>query len=332
MMNWLQTLDEFQQSDTDCVMVTVASIMGSTPREVGAKMIVTVDRLFGTIGGGNLEFQACRIAREMLSSPEPKQLKRFPLGAGLGQCCGGLVNLLFEPVIGVCDWVRVALDYEGLDKAWVREVPMGEGESVPVVRRYIEGDETSLSESRFIEVSRSGDIELTLFGAGHVGRAIVNALRDLPVKVRWVDGREEEFPADIPRNVEIIDTDTPEAEVDAAAPGSCFLVMTHDHALDQSLCEAILKRDDFVYFGLIGSRSKRRMFETRMKRRGIDENLFAQMTCPIGVDGISSKQPSMIAISVVAQLMQVYDAQVHGKKQKPEVFGRYSIGGHSVRH
>lgn len=304
MHNWLAKLAELNQQGIPCVMVTVASIIGSTPREVGAKMIVTADNLFGTIGGGNLEYQACRISRDQLDNPEPQQLKRFPLGAGLGQCCGGLVNLLFEPIVGACEWTGVALEYERLDREWVREVPIHAGR---VRVRPYDGDESGLVESVFVEVNRSNDIELILFGAGHVGRAVVETMRDLPVRLRWVDSREDVFPPNVPGNVEVICTDSPEAEVDAASTNAYFLVMTHEHSLDQLLCEAILVRDDFAYFGLIGSSSKRRMFETRMQRRGIAIEKFRRMTCPIGISGIQNKQPSMIAISVVAQIMQSYD-------------------------
>ena len=307
MHNWLQTLVRLQQEGIACVMVTVASTVGSTPREVGSKMIVTADELFGTIGGGNLEFQACKIARDQLDNSSSQQLKRFPLGAGLGQCCGGPVNLLFEPFIGVDEWIEAALEYEGLDRGWVRIVPMGELNSRVGVRALNDEDRTGLSGSNFLEVNHSSDIELVLFGAGHVGRAIVHTMSALPVRIRWVDSREDEFPGSVADNVEMICTDSPESEVDAAGENACFLVMTHDHSLDQLLAEQILKRDDFAYFGLIGSQSKRRMFETRMARRGIDAEKFKRMTCPIGIDGIHSKQPALIAISVAAQIMQGYD-------------------------
>jgi len=325
MRNWLHKLAELQLRGVPAVMVTVASIAGSTPREVGSKMIVTADEVFGTIGGGNLEYQAGKIARDQLGNSEPHQLKRFPLGAGLGQCCGGLVNLLFEPVIGKNEWIDYALDYESLDKEWIREVPIAKVEADIVVRPALAKDQTCLlDKNRFIEVSRSPNIELVLFGAGHVGRAVVNALRDLPVQIRWVDSRENEFPKEVVENVEVICTDSPEAEVDAAGKQAYFLVMTHDHSLDQTLSEQILKRDDFAYFGLIGSLSKRRMFETRMSRRGIDEKKFSNMTCPIGIDGIRNKQPAMIAISVVAQIMQRYDLQQNKKEYKQQKQTRLS--------
>jgi xanthine dehydrogenase accessory factor len=245
------------------MLVSVDSITGSTPREPGAKMLVTAERQYGTIGGGNLEFQACRIARDQLALGEQGGLHRFPLGAGLGQCCGGLVNLMFERLDADGDWGRAAIE-----------------------------------EDR---------IELYLFGAGHVGRALARVLEELPVNLHWIDTRDGMLP-DSPRaGIEAICTDTPEAEIDAAPAGSYFLVMTHDHALDQCLCEQILRRDDFTYFGLIGSAAKRRNFETRLRRRGVDAGRFARMTCPIGIDGIGGKQPAQIAVSVAAEILRVYD-------------------------
>jgi xanthine dehydrogenase accessory factor len=263
MSDWQQAVAALCRQQTPAVLVSVDSIVGSTPREPGARMIVTEQHFFGTIGGGNLEYQACRIARNQLQQDIEDGLQRFPLGAGLGQCCGGLVNLMFERLGPDSDWVGIAQEDE--------------------------------------------DLELYLFGAGHVGSALVRSLSDLPIRINWIDTRDDMLPQQPPAGVNAICTDTPEAEIDAAAAGSYFLVMTHDHSLDQRLCEQILKRDDFAYFGLIGSLSKRRNFETRMRRRGIDTNKFERMTCPIGIGGITSKQPAQIAISVAAEILQVYD-------------------------
>ncbi len=260
---WRQTLVELRRSRRPAVLVSVESTVGSSPREPGARMIVTADRQYGTIGGGNLEHQACAIARELLDAGEAHSRRRFPLGAGLGQCCGGLVNLEFE-----------RLDR---DSAW---------------RKAEVEDDAS---------------DLYLFGAGHVGSALVRALTDLPFNIHWIDTRDDVLPPEPPPGLDAICTDTPEAEIDQAPPGSFFLVMTHDHALDQKLCEQVLQRDDFVYFGLIGSRSKRRLFETRMRRRGVDPRCFERMTCPIGIDGIRGKQPAQIALAVAAELLRVRD-------------------------
>ena len=268
MSAWQQAVAALREQQTAAVLVSVDSIVGSTPREPGARMIVTAQHLYGTIGGGNLEYQACRIARNQLGQNQFARgaedgLQRFPLGAGLGQCCGGLVNLMFERLGADSDWAGISQEEE--------------------------------------------KIELFLFGAGHVGSALVRSLCDLPIRINWIDTRDDMLPQEPPVGVNTICTDTPEAEIDAAPAGSYFLVMTHDHSLDQRLCEQILKRDDFAYFGLIGSLAKRRNFETRLRRRGYDAQQFARMICPIGIGGISSKQPAQIAIAVAAEILQVYD-------------------------
>lgn len=316
-------------------MVTVVSITGSTPREVGAKLIVTEAQLFGTIGGGNLEHQATAIAREQLRVSQPQQMRRFPLGAGLGQCCGGLVNLLFEPIVESTRWIARAQSLQLSGEHWIRVVatngeqdcfllteteiknPPAELEISSELKQFTgdmlvgQTESAQLQSGYYLETMQKPELELLLFGAGHVGRAIVKIMAELPVNIRWIDNRDEQFPAEIADNVEVICSDTPESEIHAANAGSYFLVMTHDHGLDQALAEQILKRDDFAYFGLIGSKTKRRMFEKRMSRRGITADRLDNMTCPIGIEGIRSKQPAAIAISVCAQLMRVYDQVRH---------------------
>ncbi|MGB5327784.1 MAG: xanthine dehydrogenase accessory protein XdhC [Gammaproteobacteria bacterium] len=281
MSAWQDSVAELRRNKIPAVLVSVDSIIGSTPREPGAKMIVTASGLYGTIGGGNLEYQATRIARNQLARGAEDGLQRFPLGAGLGQCCGGLVNLMFEKLGDNSDWDELMRDAER--------------------------------------------VELYLFGAGHVGQAVVRALRDLPFRIHWIDTRDDILPQDPPPGVSTTCTDTPEAEVDAAAAASYFLVMTHDHSLDQRLSEQILLRDDFAYFGLIGSLSKRRNFETRMQRRGINPQKFERMTCPIGIDGIHSKQPAQIAISVAAEILQVYDRAHNNKDSNNKMLS--TLGG-----
>lgn len=147
---------------------------------------------------------------------------------------------------------------------------------------------------------------LQLYGAGHVGRAIVRLLETLPCRVAWIDERDDEFPAaPSAPHVERRAVEPVEAEVATAAPGTCFLVLTHSHALDLRLAQAILARGDFAWFGLIGSRTKRARFVHRLAERGFDAAALARMTCPIGVPGVAGKAPEVIAVAVVAQLLQV---------------------------
>ena len=147
---------------------------------------------------------------------------------------------------------------------------------------------------------------LQLYGAGHVGRAIVRLLETLPCKVQWIDQREDEFPGQPSApHIQRLCVEPVQAEVRQAPPGACFLVLTHSHDLDQAITEAILRRADFAYLGLIGSASKRARFLQRLAQRGIDAATLARLTCPIGVPGITGKQPELIALAVVAQLLQV---------------------------
>ena len=151
-------------------------------------------------------------------------------------------------------------------------------------------------------------MHIVLFGAGHVGHALVALLGRLPCVVQWVDERDELFPDEVPANVQIEATDTPDALVDQAPAGAFFLVMTHNHALDLELAERILRRGDFAFFGMIGSHTKRKQFEHRLAARGFDPAAIARMKCPLGVDGIVDKSPEIIAISAAAQLLQAVEA------------------------
>ncbi len=147
--------------------------------------------------------------------------------------------------------------------------------------------------------------ELQLYGAGHVGRAIVRLLADLPCRVSWIDERESEFPPGVlPPHISRLCVEPVEAEVAAAPPGCFYLVLTHSHDLDLALAQAILARGDFGFFGLIGSATKRARFEHRLLARGLPAERVARMVCPIGLPGIGGKEPQMIALAAVAQLMQ----------------------------
>jgi xanthine dehydrogenase accessory factor len=336
-MDWVEELQRLRRDGTPAVLVTVASIKGSAPREPGAKMIVTAAGTVGTIGGGHLEHKAIAIARDQLAAGAAGgELRRFPLGASLGQCCGGLVNLLFEPVHGEAAWLDAlaVLRRRGQDAVVVTlaNAPAGAGKLIVTHEEAIGSLDTALNvracelaralladcaaprlvaiedgelrRTLYLEPTRVGEFAIVLFGAGHVGRAIVRALADLPCRITWVDERADEFPREVPGNVTVACTDIPETEIDAAPASAYFLVMTHSHALDESLTERILRRADYAYFGLIGSLTKRRSFERRIARRGLPAARFATMTCPIGVGGISSKEPAAIAIAVAAELLQ----------------------------
>lgn len=332
MTDWLHTLRHVGERGLDCVLVTVASGRGSTPREAGAKMLVTADAIHGTIGGGELEFEATATARELLRAPNAKAAKRFPLGAELGQYCGGAADLVFERVAPGAEWIGVLTAWHESGEACVVATPAdGDGRllvragetwgslgseaadarSSEIARRMLADAErvaqlAALSDRDKIlfEPLQPTDFHVVVFGAGHVGRALVRLLGTLACRVTWVDSRAAEFPRAAPDNVRIAVTDAPLAEVAVARPGSYFLVMTHSHALDLELVAAVLGRGDFAYCGMIGSETKRRTFEKGLAKRGVPAATIERLTCPIGVPGIKGKEPGTIAVAVAAQLLE----------------------------
>lgn len=163
--------------------------------------------------------------------------------------------------------------------------------------------------------------QIAVFGAGHVGRALVPLLASLPCKVRWIDSREAEFPEQIPAGAEKIVNDEVVDEVDNMPAGSYYIVMTHNHQLDLELSAAILKRDDFAYYGLIGSKTKRVKFEHRLRDRGFSPEVVQRMRCPMGLGEVKGKLPVEIAVSIAGEIIATYNAhfgeQKHSKSAGP---------------
>ncbi|MBB5191328.1 xanthine dehydrogenase accessory factor [Silvimonas terrae] len=315
MSHWMQQLAQRLALGADQVLVTVARADGSTPRDAGTVMLVSATDTLDTIGGGHLEWEAITMARVLLAGGPPQALLRFNLGAKLGQCCGGVVWLVLERVSDAAAWqqralalreghlVRRQLTSAGHGSTWHTTPATDQAAST-----QLDGD---LKTWTLTQTWLPHPFTVVLFGAGHVGAALVHVLAPLGVKLVWVDEREDLF-GDMdawPDNVQCIATDAPESEIAAAAPGSCFLLMTHNHALDFELCQAVFKRDDFDYFGMIGSHSKRATFEHRLRDRGVPVTRFKELICPIGVPGITAKEPAAIAIAVAAQLLQVRERQ-----------------------
>ncbi len=162
-----------------------------------------------------------------------------------------------------------------------------------------------------IETVGNDCFPLVLFGAGHVGRATVKALADLPFSITWVDSRKTEFPEVMPANVQKLRTDEPLGVIDKALPQTLFVIFTHNHQLDYELTKAILRRKDAQFCGLIGSATKRARFENKLlKERVLDEAELGSLTCPIGIGGIYGKEPEVIAASLTAQLLQVVTSPI----------------------
>ncbi len=343
MLRWVSALSEVIRRDKAAVLVTVIVTRGSAPRASGARMVVSERASLGSIGGGQLEFRAQGIARAMLQNGADDdgsgtRIMRFPLGASLGQCCGGVVELGFERV-GTDDlaWLDQAgaLDREGGTWARIRRLgvfssqpptiltataaaslsPAALGEVAQEAARLLlaeaEGglsvvaDDTPASAPWLIDVTAPPALTVVLFGAGHVGCAIAEVFGRLPFRVIWVDGRDACFPDTVASNIETRVSDDPTDEVKLAPKNAFFLVMTHSHALDFDLIRAILDRGEFGYLGLIGSTSKRKSFAARLRARGYPDADIARVHCPIGVPGVVGKEPEVIAVSVAASLLRM---------------------------
>lgn len=264
-----ELLDRLARGD-EGVLIRVTATQGSVPREAGTWMAVWADALTATIGGGQLEFQAIQEARDMLErrgpAPPHGDVRRYPLGPSLGQCCGGVVFLGFRRIGGG--------DVEALRRELTEHLR-------PVA----------------------------LFGGGHVGAAIARLLSMLPYAVRWIDSRDGVFPAELPAQVHTEHSEPVQDAVAELPAGSHVLIMSFSHAEDLDIVIACLKRlrerDDLPYVGLIGSRTKWATFRHRLEARGFTEAEMDRITCPIGVPGITGKEPEVIAVAVAAQLLQI---------------------------
>lgn len=255
--SWHAALHRLQESAEPHALASVVGASGSTPREPGAKLVVTRDAVIDTLGGGHFEQQVIDTARRYLAAPQVSSdtyLEAFPLGGRSGQCCGGFVHVLLELFAGA-------------------------------------------------------ESHLTLFGAGHVGQALVELLAPLPWRIDWFDSRPEALPdgSDYPPRVRPAQL-SPDAEriahaVAAIPTGSHALVMTHDHAQDRELIAALLGRTDLASIGMIGSRSKWASFRSRLVASGHDSEALHRVRCPIGLGASASKRPREIAISVAAELL-----------------------------
>lgn len=250
------------------IVVCVVRADGSVPREAGTRMLVSLAASEGTIGGGHLELKAIERARTLLRTRAPDGGPRVPMRE----------HFALGPSLGQCCGGAVTLEYALLDDTAMQRWP---------AQRPL--------------------FDLQMYGAGHVGRAIARALAALPVNVDWIDERDDVFEGleVMPAHIRRVCVDAVVAEVDRAPVGAFYLVLTHRHDLDLRITQAITRRADFGYLGLIGSRTKRARFAHRLRTYGIAEAVVDRITCPIGVPGIDGKSPEVIAVAVVAQMLQV---------------------------
>ncbi len=294
--DWAGAAQAALEAGEPCALVSILAVEGSTPREAGTRMAVTKAGSTGTIGGGNLEFQAMKQALAALDQkPGTWRIQDYPLGPFLNQCCGGRVRLMVERL----DPARSAWLGEVRNRsAYAIETRLHAGH---VERALTNGEAPVLPAKGAMPAPGDTLIEgwggprtpLLMFGAGHVGQAIARILDGLPFDLRWYDARED-APATFASPQAM-------AAMAAAAP-ALVLILTHDHALDYELTKASLA-SPARFVGLIGSATKRARFMSRLGKDGFDEADLERIHCPVGLPGITGKAPEVIAVAVAAQLL-----------------------------
>jgi xanthine dehydrogenase accessory factor len=260
----MTTLPAFLTTHPKAVLVEVTDTRGSTPRDAGTLMLVAETALWGTIGGGHLEFMAIAHARKRLAGEEVADTLDVPLGPEIGQCCGGRTLLAFRVI-----------------------------------------DQTAEDELRQrLADERAAFPHVMVFGAGHVGLALAEALAPLPLAVTLFDSRTE-IDGTPPKGVTFHRVAMPEAEIARAKPGAAIVILTHDHALDFLIAKEALARTDLAYVGMIGSKTKRATFASFLEREGVDRENMDRLTLPIGGSAVKDKRPAVIAAMVTAELLGV---------------------------
>ncbi|MDN6320819.1 MAG: xanthine dehydrogenase accessory protein XdhC [Marinobacter sp.] len=258
-LTWVQAVADCERRGQPYVLVTVLGVAGSVPREPASKMVVTAEHSYDTIGGGHLEYRVIAQARERLANHDyTYELAHFPLGASLGQCCGGSVAVLLEAQGG-------------------------------------------------------GDAHLVVFGAGHVSQSLMSIVGELPWRITWVDSRSDCFPDKVPANTTVHCTDDPAGDAPDLCGNSHVLILTHSHALDFALCETLLKQDDVLSIGLIGSQTKADRFRQRLDHRGYAEADIARIRCPVGRSDVPGKRPMEVAVSISAELLSLVAGSIPEK-------------------
>lgn len=314
--NWAATAARSLQTESAVVRVVIASVRGSAPREIGTSMLIDRQRLFGTIGGGQLEWSAIASARSMLaqSNVPSVQLQKLILGPQLSQCCGGAVQVWLErytsadmPLLNAIAQaathgpavLSATITGTTVERRIIRSAaPLGSDLRTQLTVR----DDLTTLQERLDE----DQPHVWLYGAGHVGQALARVLATLPLQLTWIDSRRELLPNDLAESVRTVLSNDPVATVRDAPRDTRFVVMTHSHPLDYALCKAVLERNDQAWLGVIGSKSKSVRFRSRLLSDGLGREQTDRLVCPIGIDGIDNKLPTVIAISVASQLLQTF--------------------------
>ena len=309
MPGWGEQVQSYLLEGQIVCRIVVAEAKGSTPREAGADMYVTAHASDGTIGGGTLEFEAMAIARQILEQSAEnsvgftRHFRVFALGPHLGQCCGGHVTLLLEGFTPAC-----------LERLGTTSSHSATGTIHKAGPHLQASDCCVFAEERvrapaYDKNSQTlhmpPDTPLTpfyLYGAGHVGRAVMNAVSGLALEKIWIDTDANRFPVSTDPSITLVPAADMRVIAAHAPKGAIHIVMSYSHPIDEVLVYTILKKGDFAHLGLIGSQTKYRRFCTSLKKQGISEGQLARLVCPIGVPVLQSKAPAHIGLSVATQI------------------------------
>jgi xanthine dehydrogenase accessory factor len=267
---WFDALHQCQQQGKSYVLVTLLAAAGSTPRNGGTKMLVCDDTAFDSIGGGHLEFEVIKQARNLLlENTITQKVEHYPLSSKLGQCCGGATNVLFE-------------------------------------------------------VFTVHTQHIAIYGAGHVSKALVPILAQLPLQISWIDNRQELIHEiaqhTVPSNVKLMESENPADTITMLPTGSWVMIMTHNHQLDFDIVMAALHREDMGFVGMIGSDTKARRFRTRLAHRDFQPQDIQRLVSPVGVLDIPGKRPIEVAVSMAAQLIQLLEPKKNTPSQQKQAW------------
>ena len=321
-LDWVVLALNELSENSSTVLVMITAHAGSTPKDLGAWMLVSHKHTYGTLGGGQLEKMAEEEARKLLDAAADKRRStlRCLLGPDAQQCCGGAVDLAFELLnLDSISWLRQAK--ESINDHESNAVLFSVND--PNAHPQLIASASKITATSGIHIQSLVDPRplLYLFGAGHVGCSVCAIASQLPLRVVVLDTRRSRRALVPPAtNVAVLDMNDPELCVSQIPDHASALVMTYSHELDYILCRSLLKKQRLLFVGLIGSRSKAARFRHRLKREGIDSQLIARLTSPIGEAGPSGKEPGIIALSALVEFMKAFeyaDAQCHIETVSP---------------
>ena len=302
MDSWISLLVESLEKGQGCTLVMIANVRGSSPRDAGAFMIVDKDNMTGTIGGGALEFQAIELARALpWQSSETgfmRHWRDYALGPNLGQCCGGHVTLLFEYYSP-----KMLADLQKLMREGGTLFHNHTSDELPYLCDTAPYLYHNQPRSLTTAPTSSQDY-LYIYGAGHVGRALMDVTSGLGLRRIWVDDDKARFPAESAPDSERVIAKDMSIIAHHAPANSYHIILTYSHQIDEEIVRAVLTKNAFLQLGLIGSQTKAARFKSRFQKAGLSDEVIDRMICPIGLADIRSKKPAHVALSIAGQIAQ----------------------------